>query len=288
MSIRVDSTCLECFLTKNLALARSLGDEEQTMAYFRELMKIWLSAPEGSPVPWIEPQVNALRLKMYGLDPDRYREEKILSNQFVLERMDMLRSRVAAAEDPVYAALQFAVLGNFIDYSAFHGHVDFEKLDAMLEEGSKLPLDREMYTRMCEEMAAGRRFVYLTDNAGEIGFDRILAEELQKKYPHLEITFCVRGGVTANDATREDAAAVGIPFPVIDSGCAIAGTFPERISPETKQVLETADVILAKGMANAETMLGCGWNVYYALLIKCKHLADAFGKPLMTPVLIRE
>jgi uncharacterized protein with ATP-grasp and redox domains len=134
----------------------------------------------------------------------------------------------------------------------------------------------------------GKNLLYLTDNAGEIGFDRIFAEEIAKKYPHLSIVFCVRGDIAQNDATREDAAAVGIPFPVIDNGNRVPGTQIDQLSDEAMQALETADVILAKGMANCETMHGCGYNVYYAFLVKCQRFVDRFGKPMFTPMLVKE
>ena len=52
--------------------------------------------------------------------------------------------------------------------------------------------------------------------------------------------------------------------------------------------MEEADVILAKGMGNAETLYGSGYPVFYAFLIKCAHFQDFFQKPMMTPMLIRE
>ena len=57
---------------------------------------------------------------------------------------------------------------------------------------------------------------------------------------------------------------------------------------EAKQALEQADVILAKGMGNTETMLGCGYNVYYAFLVKCPRFVQIFEKPMFTPMLIRD
>ena len=130
--------------------------------------------------------------------------------------------------------------------------------------------------------------LYLPDNAGETGFDRIFAEEIAKKYPHMEITFCVRGDIANNDATREDAAAVGVPFPVIDNGNRIAGTQMDQLSCEAETAIKTADVIIAKGMANTETMFGCGFNVYYAFLIKCQRFVTDFGRPMFTPMLVRD
>jgi uncharacterized protein with ATP-grasp and redox domains len=158
----------------------------------------------------------------------------------------------------------------------------------MLEDALDMPLDKETYRSFREDLTRGSTLLYITDNAGEIGFDRILAEEIAKAFPHVQITFCVRGGPVHNDATREDAAVMGIPFPVIDSGSTIAGTPVELLTGEAKTALETSDVIIAKGMGNIETMYGCGYNVYYAFLIKCQRLVQFFDKPLMTPMFVKD
>ena len=47
-------------------------------------------------------------------------------------------------------------------------------------------------------------------------------------------------------------------------------------------------MILAKGMANVETLLGCGYNIYYAFLVKCQRFVNLFDSPLMTPMLVSE
>ena len=288
MSLKMDTQCLMCHLRRNLEVVRPLGTEEQAVEFAKDMMRMYLDAPDGVSSPWFNPQVADLMEKHYGLPQDRFREEKLLSNRFVLERLDTIREKVRSAPDPVYAGLQFAVLGNYLDFSALQGQVSFEKLDEMLDRAFDLELDREVYARFCAQLESGKTLLYLTDNAGEIGFDRIFAEEIARRYPHLQITFCVRGAITINDATREDAAAVGIPFPVIDNGNRIPGTHIDALSREAKQALEDADVILAKGMANCETMHGCGYNVYYAFLVKCQRFVTLFDKPMLTPMLVAE
>ena len=288
MSVNLDTTCLLCHFGKNLKTAQSMGSESQAMEFARGLMDLYRNAPEDVGATWFGPDVEELFRRIYGITGDRYREEKAQSNAFVLERMEMLRSRVRSAADPVFAGLQMAILGNYIDFSALYGEVSFEKLDAMLDKALEMELDRGVYADLCRELETGKRLLYLTDNAGEIGFDRIFAEEIARKYPDLQITFCVRGGNTLNDATREDAAAVGIPFPVIDNGNAVAGTMLRLLSEEAKNALETADVILAKGQANAETLLDSGYNIYYAFLVKCTRFIERFGKPKLTPMLVKE
>lgn len=288
MSIPVDTQCLQCFLKRNLDLVRTLGTEQQAMAFAKVLMRLYVDAPEDVASPWFGPAAADLLHEMYGLPVDRFRKEKAFSNAFVLERMDQIREKITSAPDPVYAGLQFAILGNYLDFSALQGQVSFEKLEEMLDKGLEMELEEPVYRSLCRDLENGRRLLYLTDNAGEIGFDRLFAEEIAKRYPHLSITFCVRGAVAQNDATREDAAAVGIPFPVIDNGNRIAGTQLDQLSGEAREALAAADVILAKGMANTETMFGCGYPVYYAFLIKCQRFVAQFSRPMFTPMLVRD
>ena len=287
MSIRFDSKCIECHLRRNVATARSLGTEAQATAFAKALMRMYLDAPEDVASPWFGPQTSDLFQEMYGLEEDRYRQEKADSNRFVLARLDQIREKVESAADPVYAGLQFAILGNYIDFSALQGEVSFAQLDSMLDQAEEMVLDKETYHRLCADLEQGKKLLYLTDNAGEIGFDRVLAEQIHKRYPQLAITFCVRGAFAMNDATREDAALVGIPFPVIDNGNRIAGTQIDLLGQEAKQALDEADVVIAKGQANTETMYGCGYPVYFAFLIKCVKFMEVFDKPKFTPMLVQ-
>ena len=288
MSIPVDSGCLLCYLNKYVTLARSLGDEATATAFSRELVRLFLDMPPEKSSPYMGPGMVALLQKYYGVDPDRYRQEKLDSNRFVLARLEAIRSRVEQAPDPVLAGLQFSILGNYLDFSALDGKVSFDDLEEMLDKALEMELDGQAYSDFCRDLAQGKKLLYLTDNAGEIGFDRVFAEAIAARYPHLQITVCVRGGITQNDATREDAAVVGIPFPVIDNGNTVAGTELELLSDEARAAMDNADVILAKGMGNTETLWGCGYNIYYAFLVKCERFTRVFQKPLMTPMFIRE
>ena len=288
MGIAMNTECILCHINKNIATARKLGDETTATEFARELMKLHLALPEGSNSARLGPVTNALFTKYYGFSPDRYKAEKEAANRFVLERLDMLRSRVRSAEDPVFAGLQFSILGNYLDFSALQDQISFEKLEEMMDSALEMELDKGCYEEFCRDLAAGKRLLYITDNAGEIGFDRIFAEVLAEKHPHLEITFCVRGKIAQNDATREDAALLGIPFPIVDNGNDIAGTDFDYLSQEALDAIQNADVILAKGMGNVETMLGCGYNVYYAFLVKCVRFASYFNAPMMKPLFLRE
>ena len=288
MSIGLDTQCIQCYLRRNIDAARKLGDEETATRFAQELMEKMSKIPKHQTTVSIAPKVAEMFQRYYGLGPDRYEQEKQQSNQFVLERMDWFRKMTEGAQDPVLAGLQMAILGNYLDFGALQGKVSFEKLEEMCQDALKIELDSEVLTKLKADLAGAKRLLYITDNAGEIGLDRICAEILARTYPDLQITFCVRGAPALNDATREDATIVGIPFPVIDNGNAIPGTDLEKISPEAKLALENADVVISKGMANVETLHGSGYNIYYAFLIKCQRFVNLFNKELFTPMLLPE
>lgn len=285
----MNNVCVSCFMSKRLEQIEKLSSsDEQATQMGKRVLEMYATSPADMDSALLGGLVDAEICKFFGIDPDRFKEEKEMSNRFVVERMDTIRSRVQAAEDPVYAGLQYAVLGNYLDFSALAGQVSFEQLEEMLDKAKEIDLDRQVYADFCADLEKGGKLLYITDNAGEIGFDRVLAEELSKKYPDVEITFMVRGGIISNDATRADAEAVGIQFPIMDSGAAIGGTAIRLCSEEAKAAMENANVILAKGMGNTESMYGCGYNVYYAFLVKCDRFIQFFDKPKMTPMFIRD
>ena len=151
MAIRIDSFCYECLLRRHVATARSLGTEEQATEFARRLLRACLDAPEETPSPVIGTVVSDLLLELYGVPLDRFHREKEESNRFVLERMEDIRRKVIGAEDPVFAGLQMAILGNYLDYGALQDQVSFEKLDEMMDDALQMELDRAVYDRFCAD-----------------------------------------------------------------------------------------------------------------------------------------
>ena len=288
MGICMNSHCVDCLFGKHIQNARTLGDDETAYAFAKALMQLFLDAAPEDTSAVMAVRINRLYMEHFGLPQDRFRQEKEDSNRFVMERLDAVRCYVQEAADPVMTALQYSILGNYIDFSALGKSVSFDVLDEMLRQPEKFAFEPVYYPAFCQDLERAKSLLILTDNAGELGFDWVLAETLQKKHPQLQITFCVRGMPAHNDATREDYAFMGIPFPVIDSGSEIGGTDLNHIGYQARHAIETADIILAKGMGNTETLYGCGYNVYYAFLVKCKRFQQVFQKPHMTPMFVKE
>ena len=284
----MSAQCFVCHMGHQVDAARALGDEETALAFSKELLRMYLEIPAGSHSSWLSPRTAKLFQKYYDVGPDRMWKEKKESNEFVRGKLDEIRAKVKTAADPLFAAIRFSILGNYLDFSALYGEVSFDKLDEMLDKALEMPLDEECYEMLRRDLAKGRKLLYLTDNAGEIGFDRIMGEVIHQQYPDLEITFCVRGAPVLNDATRADAEFMGIPFPVIDNGNDLCGTELTLLGEEARKAMNESDVIIAKGMGNTETLYGCGYPVYYAFLVKCARFVDRCQKPKLTPVLMKE
>ena len=288
--MRLDSQCILCLLRRHADTAAKFGSEEQVTAFTRDLMRLICNGPVEMSAPFYTPGITKLFTEHFGLADDRFADEKEASNRYALERFDKITDMVRSADDPLYAGLQAAILGNYIDFSALQGEVSFEKLDEMLALLHTIEVDRAVFAKLRADLEKGRELLYLTDNAGEIVFDRVWLEVIRDLFPNLSVTVCVRGGNAQNDATIADAKAIGMPFPVIGNGTRIPGTVLELASEELKEALSRADVIIAKGQANVETLLdtGHGYNIYYAFLVKCRRFIDRFGQAKLTPMLVRE
>jgi uncharacterized protein with ATP-grasp and redox domains len=168
--------------------------------------------------------------------------------------------------------------------------VDDDKLRDFLEQAETLPLSEETYVDFAENMKTAKKLVFLTDNCGEIVLDKLLLETIAEKFPHVERTIIVRGEPVLNDATMEDALQVGIDAcgKVIPNGTNIAGTYIPWLSAEAKAEMDGADILIAKGQGNFESLHGCGLNIYYLFLCKCQWFMERFGLPQFSGVFINE
>ncbi|HBQ73772.1 MAG TPA: hypothetical protein DD755_03480, partial [Erysipelotrichaceae bacterium] len=106
--------------------------------------------------------------------------------------------------------------------------------------------------------------LYLCDNCGEIVLDKLLILQLQKHFPHLQITVMVRGGEVLNDATMRDVRQIHLDevCPCTSSQVPLAGCDLRHIGEDARALLASSDMIIAKGQANFESLYGCGLPIY--------------------------
>ena len=287
--MQFDAHCIECMVRRHFELVQPKNDGVKADLYLRDVMRIMLDAPKNVSAPYLTYQCAQAYAKYWPGD-DPYAQLKKDSNDMILELLPKIRPMVEQAEDPLSMAMKFARTGNFLDFGILTPEVAHKALWEAVENTPAMELDADVYAHLLDDLSAAKQLLILGDNAGEIVFDILLVEQLQKQYPDLEVIYCVRGKNSLNDATREDAAYVGMDklVRVIDNGTGISGTELDYISDELKQVLSTADVILSKGSGNLESLAGCGLNIYYIFMCKCQRVAKILGCENMTGQFLRE
>ncbi|MFP4054950.1 MAG: ARMT1-like domain-containing protein, partial [Phycisphaerae bacterium] len=79
---------------------------------------------------------------------------------------------------------------------------------------------------------------------------------LLEQLPAGRVTYVVRGGAIINDALPSDAEELGIAefAEVIDNGDDAPGTLLEHCTPELGRRFAEADLVIAKGQGNFETL----------------------------------
>lgn len=283
---RLRSECIRCILDKHLTAFPEDAQEEQKVIYMQNLLHIVANAPLNSSAPVLMEEVEDLQKQMFGRE-NRFEEVKKHFNQVMLGYEADVRAQIQAADDPLLRAVQFALAGNYIDFGAMQ-HVDENKLQKLLER--RIPVDERQYRRFKRDVLGAGKLLYITDNCGEIVMDKLLIQAVKNLNPELLVQVMVRGGTVLNDATRTDAVQTGLDqaAEVLDNGMRVAGTCIEKLRGEALKAVEGADVIIAKGQGNFETMRMCGKNAYYLFLCKCQMFADAFGVPRLTGVLISD
>lgn len=286
--VRLDPECIRCLLKKHLNAAPKGTPQEKNVQYMQRMLRLIADASiyEGAPV--LVHAIEALQREMFGTSRD-YSGEKAAFSALMLSLEEKIHAAIEAAPDPLYAAVQYAMIGNYIDSGA-QEHIDEAMLSALLEDSARFVPQAEAYAAFRSDVLDAKRMTYLTDNCGEIVMDKLLIRQMKKLNPALEVTVITRGAPVLNDATMEDALACGLDehARVMDNGSSIAGTCLGAITPEARAVIDGADMIIAKGQANFETLRRCGKNVYYIFLCKCELYANRFCVPRLQGMLLRD
>lgn len=273
--------CMCCIINKQEKKIRPIPDENKKSDYMKKVLGVIAGCDEEACTASLAVQVQKIYEEYWNIHED-YTHIKHEFNQLMLGLEESLRASVRKSSDPLATALSYARIGNYIDFAAL-AKVDKKEILSMIESENKEPLDPQEYKNFKEDLKKASSLVYLTDNCGEIVLDKIAVEILKEKYPLLSVTVIVRGYPVVNDATMEDARETGLDkiARVIGNGSNVGGTWLPGVSEETRTLLDQADVILAKGQGNFETLHECGLNIYYLFLCKCEWFTTRFhARPL--------
>jgi len=265
--------CIPCFIRQALEASRFATSDENI--HEKVLRKVLLAVSDmdfSSSPPEMAQFIHRIIRKLLKND-DPYREVKEKYNLFALELYPELKKRIKRSSNPMETAVRLAIAGNIIDFGVF-GDLKHEAV----EDAIKNSLTDKFFgdiDKLFNEIFSAKKILYLGDNTGEIVMDRLLIEQM----PMDRVTFVVRGGPVINDATIKDAQRTGMTdlVHVIDNGSDAPGTILKDCSDILKKHFHEADLVIAKGQGNYETLSEVHKNICFLLKAKCHVIARHIG-----------
>jgi len=277
--------CIPCMIRQSLDAVRLITEDESIHEQvLREVLRMTSMADLHQTPPEMGQKIHRLIRQLTEFD-DPYREMKKRFNTFALILYPKLKRIVAESLEPLETAVRLAIAGNIIDLGV-KSSLKMLDVDKTIEEVLKVELDMSIFVDFKKEASTAKSILYLADNAGEIVFDRILIEQLGPE----RIKFAVKGGPVINDATMEDVEETGLTdfVRVISNGDDAPGTILRFCTEEFRRCFNEADLIIAKGQGNYESLSEVDKNIFFLLKAKCPVIANHLGCEVGTTVLRRQ
>jgi uncharacterized protein with ATP-grasp and redox domains len=246
-------------------LADSFGHQRVPSYYITEVHRI-LKRDTGVAIPFAESrsQLNQVAMRL---------AETIQTEAELLDGQARFR----------FLAL-WALAGNSLDSRTVGVGYSFEATQMLrhLQSYVDRGMAKDQVDRLYERVLAGTPVLYIHDNVGEIALDRLFIQEIRRHGCH--VTAVLRGGPITSDATMEDGRTVGLDRAVdrlIRAGPDTLGISWEEASPDLRDALQAARLIIAKGQANyyvfSEHRAALAAEIFCLFTIKCRPVAEVVG-----------
>ena len=262
--------CIPCFVRQSLDAVRLItSDESIHEQVVRNILRLAADLDMSQSPPAIGQQIHRVIRELVGME-DPYHKIKKLFNERALKLYSDLRKLIIRSEEPLATAVRLAIAGNIIDFGV---NSPLEELDigTAISESLTAEFHSAQLESFQDSVTKAEEIFYLADNAGEIVFDRLLIEQL----PYEKVTVVVKGKPVINDATMKDAEVAGLTriVEVIDNGSDAPGTILESCSQYFRDRFARADLVIAKGQGNYETLSEVNKNIFFILKAKCSVIA---------------
>ncbi|MCK5155984.1 MAG: DUF89 family protein [Spirochaetales bacterium] len=278
----ISSVCHSCLINHTRSAAGFANLSEEQTERVVQVVKTGLVKSKTHPLlpqhiaRYVEDAINIELGEPH--DFDLYADLKELSNKVSLSYAEKFREKIDISDKPLETGMQIAAAGNIIDFGAkSHDSINLDKELQSFDTVSFAHYDIEQFR---EGLHKASTLLYICDNSGEIVFDMLFIQEIQREYPGIRITAALRDKPIINDATLTDARAVGLDHvvPVVSSGSIYPGTILPETTEGFRQLFSSADVIISKGQGNFETLLPfADARLFFLLRIKCEYMANLSG-----------
>lgn len=270
--------CMPCFVRHTLEVLKEFSNNDalnervmrNVLAQMAEL-DYQISPPEFAA------EIHAFIRTQLDCD-DPYLKIKQDSNKLAEKVVTKLEDKLKQANDPLKTAVLYAIAGNIID-SGVSAVTPVEEVIRSVEMAEQDSPAIDHFEMLREKLASAKEVLILGDNAGEVFFDRLMLQQFPEGK---KVTYAVKSGAILNDATRSDACAADLHSyaDLIENGTRFPGTPLSQVSPTFQSAFSRADIIIAKGQANFETLSHiCDDRIFFLLRAKCEVIAGKIGVP---------
>ncbi len=262
--------CIPCFVRQSLDAVRLMTSDESIHEHVvRNILRLAADLDMSQSPPVMGQKIHRLIRELVGME-DPYHKIKKQFNELALKLYSELRKLIIESEDPLETAIRLAIAGNIIDFG-FNSKLQESELEKTISECLVAEFSGMQLKPFQQALNEAEEILYIADNAGEIIFDRLLIEQL----PYEKVTVAVKGKPVINDATMEDAEVAGLTriVEVIDNGSDAPGTILESCSRYFRDRFARADLVIAKGQGNYETLSEVNKNIFFILKAKCPVIA---------------
>jgi hypothetical protein len=281
--MKVGSRCGYCLAHRGYyEIVRGTADEARRFDAVRQLLALLGGGfdPDAVPARLGSERDRLIRGVTGCADP--YVDLKRRADEEALKMLPQLEALIDAqpAGGRLRTACMAACVGNVIEYDVPDHDPDVGRILEEVGKGVFYINDMEPFEAL---LKGGIDVLLIADNAGEVAFDRLVVRELRALGSR--VTVSVKGGPALNDATMDDARAVGLvddADAVITTGTDAIGVNLEESSEEFKAAFYSSQAIVSKGMANWETLTEypAPCPTLFLFRTKCEPVAAAVGAPL--------
>ena len=216
--------------------------------------------------------------KIGGTPSAKYYEElKSKCNQLAAGLLPAASEFITKEETPqgkLERACYLASASNVTPIGVPSGAFDFREVANIIRRENPPPA---VTGNIHEIVQSASNVLYLTDNAGEIGFDSLLIAKLKEM--RVRVTLLVKEAPHFEDATLDNASFFQLDK-LADNILTVRGFFvpSDSVSPLT-DAFRQSELVIAKGTGNYEALRGetKGKVVIYMLKIKCAPIAVSIG-----------
>ena len=274
--MNIQDACVGCIINQSARVADAIHADEKLQTQLISTVEGMSKSFSFSQTP---PQIAAYvyeKMALIAGKSDLYDEVKEHSTQKARSFVPFLRQELAKSDDKLLTATKIAVAGNVIDLAA---EVAFD-LEEELSKIFETEFTHNDFTQFKRSLEKAQTVLVIGDNVGEHIFDYVFIETLQKLYPNAVFSYMVRGVPIINDVTMKEAKEAGFDklCNLVDSGVNTPGFDYERANDAAKELYDTADVVISKGMGNFESLSPTHRkNVCFLLKVKCNVVANFLG-----------